>query len=120
MTALVVAIALVVGVLFSEVLFRNVGGHTWPARRLTSALEELQSFRAADNDDARQRHLIRGGMATLTLSLAVLAAIALLAAAYAAPVFLLPWTEREATIYFAASSIIAIAWWVLRRARRRA
>jgi len=120
MTALVVTIALIIGVLFSEVLFRNVRGDTWPARRFTSALDELQSFRAADNDDARQRHLIRGGVATLTLSLAVLASIALFASVYAAPMFLLGWTDREATIYFAVSGIIAIAWWMLRRALRRA
>ena len=120
MTALVVAIALVVGILFSEVLFRNAGSKAWPSRRLASALAEIQSFRAADNDDARQRHLIRGGIATLTLSLGVLAAIALLAAIYAAPMLLLGWTRDDATIYLAVSGIIAIAWWMVRRARRRA
>jgi hypothetical protein len=120
MTALVVAIALVVGVLFSEVLLRNAGSRTWAARRLAGALAELKSFHGADNDDARQHHLIRGGMATLTLSLAVLAAIAVCAAVYAAPLLLLALTEREVTIYLVVSAIIAIAWWMLRRARRRA
>jgi hypothetical protein len=120
MTALVVAIAFLIGILFSEVFIRNLAAGAWPARRLASALGEIQSFRAADNDDARQRHLIRGGVATLTLSLAVLAAIALFAALYAAPMLLLAWTSREVTLYFAVSGIVAVAWWMLRRARRRA
>lgn len=119
MTALVVAIALVVGIVFSEVLFRNVRQGAWPARGLASARDELLAFRGADNDDARQHHLIRGGVATLKVSLAVLAAIAVCAAVFAAPMLLLAWSDRQSTIYVAASSVSAIAWWMLRRARRR-
>ena len=120
MTALVVATALVVGVIFSEVLIRSTRKDAWPARRLALARDELQRFSRADNDDARQAHIIRGGIATLTLSLAVLAAIAVIACLFAAPLYALDWDDRQATVYFVASTVVAIAWWMLRRARQRA
>ncbi len=119
MTALVIAIALVIGVAFSEVMLRNVGEDAWAVRRLAAVRNELQSFQKANDDDARQHHLIRGGVATLTLSLAVLAAIAVCALLFAAPMFVLAWSERQSTIYLVVSGIGAIAWWMLRRARRR-
>jgi DNA-binding helix-hairpin-helix protein with protein kinase domain len=120
MTALVVAIALVVGVVFSEVLMRSARKDAWPARRLAVARHELQCFSRADNDEARQAHIIRGGMATLTLSLAVLGAIAVIACIFVAPLYALDWDDRQSTVYFVASTVIAIAWWMLRRARQRA
>jgi hypothetical protein len=119
MTALVVGLALVIGIVFAEVLLRNAGVNAWPARGFANMRDELQSFRRADNDDARQHHLIRGGVATLSLSLAVLALIAVCAAVFAAPMLLLPWSDGQTTLYLVVSTVSAIAWWVLRRRRGR-
>jgi hypothetical protein len=120
MTALVVAIALVVGILCSEVLVRSVRDNAWPPRLLADARRELQRFHVADNDDARQHHLIRGGLATLKVSVAMLVAMALMAAALAAPVYLLHWTDNQTAVYMGVSTVGAIAWWMMRRRRRRA
>ena len=120
MTALVVAAALVVGVLSSEMLVRSIGNNAWPLRLLADARRELESFHKADNDDDRQRHLIGGGVATLKVSLAVLAAMAVIAAAFAAPVLLLGWSESDTALYMVVSTLCAIGWWMLRRRRSRA
>jgi hypothetical protein len=120
MTALAVAIALVIGVLCSEVLARGARKDGWAARRLVELREELELFQAALDDDARQRHLVRGGVATLTLSLAVLVSVAIIGFAFAAPMVLLAWDSAQAGIYLAVSGASAIAWWWLRRAPRGA
>ena len=117
MTALAVALALVIGVLSAEVLVRSVRRDAWPVRRLSVLRQELSLFHEADNDDARQAHLIRGGMATLTLSLAVLAAIAVVAAVFAAPMIALAWDATQSTIYAVVSGVAAIAWWMIRGRR---
>jgi len=120
MTALAVAIALVIGIVCSEVLARGARRDGWAARRLVVLREELQLFRGAHDDDARQRHLVRGGLATLTLSLAVLVSFAIIGVALAAPMMLLAWDSAQAGIYLAVSSASAIAWWWMRHARRGA
>lgn len=118
MTALAVAIALVIGIFSAEVLVRGLRQDAWPARRFAVMRRELGLFHVADNDDARQAHLIGGGMATLTLSLAVLAAIAVVAAVFAAPMVLLGWDTTQVTIYSVVSFVAAIAWWMVRRRPR--
>ena len=118
MTALAVAVAVVVGAICSELLIRNARKSAWPARRLSVMLRELRSFHAATDDDARQTHLIRGGLQTLTLSLALLVTIALVAAMFAAPILILSWDRTQSALYLAVTTISAIAWWLLRRAWR--
>lgn len=120
MTALAAAIALVIGILCSEMLARGARSDGWAARRLATVREELQRFHGAADDDERQRHLVSGGLATVGLSSAVLAFIAAIAIAFAAPVVLLAWDAAQDAIYFAVSGVSAIAWWMMRRTRHRA
>jgi hypothetical protein len=117
MTALSVALALVVGLLSSEILARCLRQDAWAVRRFAAMRDALQRFHAADNDDARQRYLIRGGMATLTLSLVVLAAVTIAGVAFAAPMVLLEWNATDSTVYGVVAGIVAIAWWHMRRPR---
>ena len=117
MTALVVVIAILAGLLSAETLSRSIRGSGWSARRFATMRKELERFHKADDDDARQAHLIAGGTAMLVLSLAVLAFLALLAAVYAAPMLLLDWNASQSTLYVAISGVSAVAWWILRRRR---
>ena len=118
MTALV-AIALAIGLLSSEVLARCMRQDAWPARRFATMRHELQCFHKADNDDARQAHIISSGVATLTLSLASLAVIGVIAIVFVAPIVLLDWNTTDSTIYSIDSAVSAIAWWMFRGRRHR-
>jgi len=119
MTALAVVVGLVIGVLVTECLARALRADAWLSRRAAASREALRSFRAATSDEDRQRHLIDSGTHTLMLSTSVLAALALVALAFGAPIYALEWDATQTTAYTAAASIGAIAWWLWRARSRR-
>lgn len=116
MTALVLIVSLLVGTFMAEIVSRALGGQ-WLRGQLKQFGNFLQTFRETDGDDARQALLLRSGGATLQFSLGVLVLLVGLAAIAGLAPWVLKWTESQLTVYFVASSVVATAWWILRRPR---
>ena len=107
MVSPLVAIAVV------EIVYRAFGS-AWFRRGRGAVESQLRSFLAADTDEERQRLILRAGVTTLRVSLAVLALTGLLLAIVGAG----PWAWRahgsQLTTYSATVSICALAWSIAR------
>lgn len=116
MTVGLLIYAVVAGIAIVEGLRRAVS-----AIRVTQRLSQLQAtlrdFRAANDDDTRQRLMLQGGFRTLALSLLLFTILALACLAMALPLFLTTPTSVALTAYMAVLSVAAAAWWWLRRTR---
>jgi hypothetical protein len=109
-------IAIVVGVLLSEIALR-VLTEQWPRTRLREIMALQQAFRQAEGDDARQALLLRTGRATLALSLLGFGLFSGLAALAWLPPWALQWAEPPQLAYLVALSVVAALWWFIRRSR---
>ena len=116
MTAGLLIYAAIAGIAIVEGLQRAV-----LAIRVTQRLSQLQAtlreFRAADDDDSRQRLMLQGGFRTLALSLPLFVALALACLAIAVPLRWTPPTTATLTAYMSVLGVAAPAWWWFRRTR---
>lgn len=116
MMVFVLIVSLLVGTVLAEIAFRTFGGY-WLRDQLREIRKLLQTFQKAEGDDDRQRLLLCSGRATLQLSLGALWVIVVLTAIAGLPPWALQWTESQQLTYLVASTMIATAWWILRRSR---
>ena len=114
MTILVVIVSLVVGTVLAEIIIRTFGGR-WFRGQLREIGANLQAFRVAEGDDARQAQLLRSGRTTLQFSMVALGlVVGLMAIACLAPLAL-QWIGPQQITYLVVSSVAATVWWILRR-----
>jgi hypothetical protein len=114
MTALVVVVSLAAGIACCEFVARTMRAGSWLPAKLIRARLLLDDFRRATTDDERQAALIRAGTATLTVSLAFLAWIGIVAAIFAGPGAAIGREVPFSPAYLACGSVAAIAWAALR------
>jgi len=114
MTGLALILGAAIAVVFTECLVRSLGPHAWLSCRLREAHAALCDFRAATDDDERQRRLMDAGMRTLAVSSLALVGIAALALLAALPPLVLEWNERLWMLYAASAGACSILWWMLR------
>ncbi len=114
MTALVVAVAVAAGIACSEFMVRTLHAGSWLRARARRVRDLLDGLRSADNDDERQRAMIRAGGSMLLVSLSFLAWIAAIAAILLVPGVTIGSDVPFSILYMVVASVAALAWWALR------
>ena len=84
------------------------------APRLTQLQDLLRAFRAAEDDDTRQRLILQAGLRTLALSFLLFASLAVACLVMLLPLPWVPTTTATMTAYMVVLSVAAVAWWRLR------
>ena len=117
MMLLVLLVSLPVGVVLAEISWLVFAG-TWFHSGIHQIGANLHEFKRAVGDDARQAALLHSGRMTLQFSLSVLVVLVLLAViAFIVPL-MLAWSPAQQTVYLVSVSVVATAWWLLRRWNR--
>ena len=107
-----------VGVALTEIAL-SVFSRLRTVDRVRSITEELEEFKQAQTDEARQALLLHAGMRTLLLSLGVLVLVAVLTVVLCLPVWVVPLGGGDLMAYATTTSITAATWFGWKRWRLR-
>jgi hypothetical protein len=83
--------------------------------RLVSAKEAFSSFRVADNDDDRQKYILRCGLNTLFMSLFWLGVVGIVIIIVFASPLLFDSISRRSNSYYISISVLGVVWIFLRK-----